>query len=213
MIEQGQSGSGAFGMVGRLVVAGYIGALLAGPSPFGFGSSVFEAANSRAIELTAVSAVMIIPWMIVGLVAGRRLDIYAALAGLLFWEWHFLAGGMAALILMAIPVPLVSAWLGSWLSSRLKVARSLDGWRHWRTAGILVLVLAIYTSTVGSMIAGHTMKARFEKMWPADSSTIQTYPAGAYVGADGVSEVPGCVPDTCYMDPSGLVFLYKTNLD
>lgn len=210
MSEQRQSG--IIGGVSRVLAAAYLGTLLAGPAPLGF-SSIFLGENNLLAGKLMLAAVMIIPWLIAGLAAGRRLGIYAAVAGLLFWEWRPLTGGMAVLLLMVIPLPLVSAWLGSRLSSRLRVTRSLDGWRYWRTAGIVVVMLAVYTSVAGPMIAGHTMKARFDKMWPARSPSVQAYAMGAYVAVDGLSSGHGGVPDTYYMDPSGLLFLYKANLD
>lgn len=195
--------------IARLVVSIYIAALLAGPSPWGWAS--FDAhGHSQVAGWTAFAIVLIVPWAIAGFTAGPRLAVQTLAAGFVFWQLHFFRGGLAFLILMMMVIPIAFVWLGAWASRRWGVDAALCGWRHWWAPGIVALMMVVYTTTLGPSVAQRALKAKFK---PSASEKITSYPAGAYVGVDGITPCTGGFPDTYYTDPSGRSFLYKTNLD
>ncbi|HUV04698.1 MAG TPA: hypothetical protein VMX94_06280 [Armatimonadota bacterium] len=214
----------------RLVVGIYVGALLVGPGPFGFASLPFRT-RSIAFATTLMVVLLIIPWMAAGFIAGRRIGALAGLLGLFLLQWQpvsvlrtlgFPPSDVLSILiyLLAILIGAVlvagSGWLGGWLSSRLEVGKALNGWRHWRIAGLVVLLLAAYTYTIGPGVALNTLRARFGTPKPVRSgATIKAkaYAAGVYAGVDGITANRWGFPDTYYTDPTGLVFLYKINLD
>lgn len=202
----------------RVIAAAYIGALIAGPSPFGWGSAVFLGHMPPSIGVSILLSALVVPWLIAGFLAGRRLGLVAAPIGYFFWQAHFVWESSSdsykyalAFILIAL-IPFAFGWMGTLLSSRLAAGKSLEGWHHWRTVGIIALVLGAYTCTIAPGLALHAMQARFSAIWPSDPEKVKAYAAGAYTGVDIRINEWG-VPDTCYLDPSGLIFFYKVNLD
>ena len=213
--------------VARLVVGIYVGALLVGPPPFGF---VYLVLNFPWVTFPPLLVVLLItPWMAAGFIAGRRMGALAGLLGLFLLPRFFLlalstlcfprshiVSIQSCLIAFVIGALLVagSGWLGGWLSSRWNVGKGLNGWRHWRVAGLVVLLLLAYTYTMGPSVALNTLRARFGAPKPVRSAAEATaYPAGVYVGVDGITANKWGSPETYYTDPTGLVFLYKVNLD
>jgi hypothetical protein len=207
-----------FNNVGRVIAAAYIGALIAGPAPFGWVSTCIANRCSTSVGLTVLIATLIFPWLIAGFLAGRRLGLLAAPVGYYFWQSHFIRQSVSedfrftlAFMLYGL-IPLAVGWMGSLLASRMPAGKSLEGRHHWWIAGFIALVLSIYTLTIAPTLALHAMQARFASIWPADSEQVNAYAAGAYTGVDICINEWG-VPDTCYLDPSGLIFFYKVNLD
>lgn len=204
--------------IARVIAAAYIGALIAGPAPFGWVSTCIANRCSASVGLTVLIATLIFPWLIAGFLAGRRLGLFAAPLGYYFWQAHFIRESSSdsykyALVFMLYAlVPFAFGWMGTLLSSRLAAGKSLKGWHHWWIAGFIALVLSIYTLTIAPTLALHAMHARLASIWPADSEQVKAYAAGAYTGVDIRINEWG-VPDTCYLDPSGLIFFYKVNLD
>lgn len=214
--------------IARLLVAAYIGMLLAGPEPFGFMSFYLKKPTIPQDMVLPLLLILILalPWLIAGFIAGKRMGAFAGLIGFLLFDGYFLS----QLLLRNVPahnllravlflgvlllIPTAFGWFGGWLESRWRAGRMLDGWRSWKAAGIVVLLLLTFTYTLGQSMALHNLHIKFTRDWPADSSKIKAYAAGAYVAVDGITGCKGCgFPDTYYMDPTGLAFLYKCNLD
>ena len=180
----------------------------------------------------------VVPAAVAGFLAGRRMGALAGLLGAVltqgYWFQVFFHINLefdgSVLSLLAIPIiyglplfgyglplfglPALFGWLGGLLSSRLVVGRALDGWRHWRKFGLVAALLLIYAFTLGKTVAFHTVHSKFAKIWPSDTTKIRVWSAGVYPAVDGVTGCKACgFPDTYYTDPTGLVFLYKHNLD
>jgi hypothetical protein len=184
----------------RLLVAMYVGALLAGPAPFGF----------FFISLP-------IGWIAAGVAAGRRFAPLGGLLAFLLMETPMVVPDILksvvgiqpwSLLTVGLQFALTAAgmsWLAGWLASRSRVGAALDGWRGWRAAAVLVLLISVYTFTIGPSVAARTLPARFPKQFPAGSSR-KIHACGVYIGIDG--RTGGDFPDIYYTDPSGLVFLF-----
>jgi len=220
----------------RLLVAAYMGALLIGPAPWGYplwgyGWFWLRYVPQVVLGLLYMAIPFVVPAAIAGFLAGRRIG---ALAGLLaavltqgYWFQAFFQAGRHAQgllpILLTVPfiyglslfgLPVLFGWLGGLLSSRLVVGRALNEWRHWRKFGLVAVLMLIYAFTLGKSVALHTIHSKFAKIWPSDTTKIRVWSAGVYPAVDGVTGCKGCgFPDTYYTDPTGLVFLYKRNLD
>ena len=189
--------------IARIIAAAYIGALIAGPAPFGWASITLER-NSEAVGVASVAVVFIIPWLIAGFIAGRRLTLLAAPIGYLFWQHHLLLQVDGLLMVLCV-IPILSGLLGVWLSGRWGIVRSLHEWRHWWAVGLAALLLATYTSTLGPSVACQAMTAKFK---PAEPDKIIAHTEGAYIAFEGLEGYHYLY----YTDPTGLVYLYKLYL-
>ena len=214
--------------VSRLFVAAYLAALIAGPAPFGISgmlSKKLHAPSAIAIPLF-LAMILVIPWLIAGFVAGRRLGSVAATLGFLLMEWHFIAETFvrdipwynrpfAVVMLIAVMlIPAAVAALGAFISRHWRLSKMLNDWRYWPVPAVILALILGYTIILGPSVALHTLRGKFAKEWPKDSSKIKAYTAGVYPAVDGITGCTGCgFPDTYYTDPTGLVFLYKCNLD
>lgn len=209
---------GRFNNIARVIVAAYIGALIAGPAPFGWGSAAFLGHMPPPIGVSMLLSVLVVPWLIAGFLAGPRLGLLAAPIGYFFWQSHFIRQSVSEdlrftlAFMLYVIIPLAVGWMGTLLASRMAVGRSLQQWRRWRTVGIIALVLGVYTCTIAPGLALRAMQTRFSAIWPSDPEKVKAYAAGAYTGVDMRTNQWG-IPDTCYLDPSGLIFFYKVNLD
>ena len=204
----------------RLLVGIYIGALLAGPPPFGcallaLGLGAFHLPEA-VVEAGFLVYFLVVPWAIAGAIVGRRLGPVAGLLGFLLFSWRVISEvserNLPCVVLVTgvlLLVPAAFGWLGGRLVSHRRAGTALDGWRRWRVAAVVVLLLLTYTYTVAPSVARRTLHARFANNWPADSSKVRARAYGVYVGVDGLTGSKGDFPDVYYTDPTGLVFLYK----
>jgi hypothetical protein len=210
----------------RLVVAAYMGALIAGPAPYGMVLLLPKALwHGLGLPMVLID-LFLIPWIAVGLIGGRRLGPISAPLGFLLMEWHFIAETFvkdipwhgrpfAVVMLIAVMlIPAAVAALAASVTQRWRLSRALDNWRYWPAPAVVLLLTLTYTLTLGPSVALDAMHDKFAAVWPADTSRVKAYTAGAYLAVDGITGCEGCgFPDTYYTDPTGLVFLFKCNLD
>ena len=206
----------------RLVVAVYAGALLAGPAPFGivFLGLLVSSWIPGSVGVFAIGAtapiVFAIPWIAVGTIAGKRVAALSGALAFLLWQMPLLAPeipkyGRDVFYLsigafMGAAFAVAVSWIAAQFAIRHTVAKRLDGWRGWGVVALVVLLILVYTGTIGRNVAAHSLQARFPSEFPAGKNrTIRA--CGVYIGIDG--QTGGDFPDVYYTDPSGLVFLGK----
>ena len=206
--------------IARLLVAAYVGAVIAGPTPFGFIEFLRLPPHLPGwiqVMLLA-SALIVLPCLVAGLIAGRRLGVLAAVLSFVLSQHPMLASiifalsehrvapnaGVPAQLLDFVLIPLILAgavgFLGGFVGSRSKLGRRLDSWRGWQAAGGLVLALLLYSFTVGPRVAAHRLQTAFPG--PIEANEVRVQRCGIYFGAETVD-----IGLMAYTDPSGLILI------
>jgi hypothetical protein len=205
--------------VARVFVAAYVGALIAGPAPYGFVGLVIDPfGNTHPMAIVAlVLQVLVVPWLITGILAGSRLGAFAGALGILLFGQSLLLeplfsaayAGHAEVIMETVGIVCIGAtsgWLGGYLELRIGLEAKLDNWCLWDVTGALVFALFTYTVTLGPSVAVRALEHSFPKGWP-----VEPRATGVYLSADAHTSHSdlGGFSYTYYTDPTGLVVLFR----
>jgi hypothetical protein len=218
----------------RLIFAAYLGALIAGPSPWGF-AGVLAGESHPNLAQPFLVALPVLAWTLTGVIGGRKMGPIAAVLGFVYMDWdligtflheipsHHYSPTLSAIsmgwrVCVAIAVilafPATLSIIGAAISRNWRISKAISNWRYLPVLPLICLFMLTYTLTLGPSIALRSMQRAFPDGWSTDERQIKSYPAGVYIAVDGIAcDDDYDFPDTYYTDPTGLVFLFKCNLD
>lgn len=193
----------------RVFTAVYLGALIMGPpGGLNFGRPV-SGVMCMLVALLSIPAGA----FTAGFIAGRDHGMRSALVALFISKSGFVAevlfsravygqlvDGVSILVAVSfLPVlfVLAVACAGEEASAKWRHARRLHDWPNWRRSGAFLLLLFVYSLTLGRHVAIQRIGYR----------NHSSYPVGVYI-AVAREPIPGAPNNpTHYLDPTGLLVL------